>query len=372
MTKKIGYLGPAGTFSEMAVLKSFSKDSNSLFSFPTIEAVFDAVSLKNVDIGVVPIENSYEGTVNETLDLLAYEYDLKIVGEVILPIKQNLLALPGTFMEDILHIVSHPQALAQCRRYISQKYPAAKQMTVPSTAEAAQTVSQGDNSWAAIGTLGAATAYGLEVLASDINDHPNNETRFLLLATEELPCDTDCKTSLLVNVLNKPGALLQSLKEFSLRGINLTKIESRPAKTTLGDYLFFIDLDGHSQEPKIKDSIMEIAHIAQAVKVLGSYQAAKGQKGHKSVFDPSLDYLRQEVDIIDAQIIELLGRRTKIVEKIGIFKENAGAVHDPKREQLILEKLSRLAEEKGFDKEVTKKVYQILFQHFVSLQKAKK
>jgi prephenate dehydratase len=373
VTKKIAYLGPPGTFCEMAVQKYFNQGAaRNLVSYPSIPAVFAAVCSGEVDLGVVPIENSYEGTVTQTLDLLAYEYDLTIFGEIILPVQQNLLALKGVAVAEVAAILSHPQALAQCRKYLEEFLLAAKLVEVSSTAEAARRVADSGKPWAAIGPSGAAQAYGLEILTPNINDHPNNETRFLLLSKEESSCSEDCKTSLLINVLNKPGALLQALKEFSLRGINLTKLESRPAKTRIGEYLFFIDLDGHFQEPKIADALTEINKFAQPIKVLGSYPAASGITGRKSIFNPNLDYLRQEVDIIDEQIIELLGRRTRLVERIGDFKANAQVVHDPNREQWILEKLSHLAVEKGFSPQVTVEIYQILFQHFVNLQKVKK
>jgi prephenate dehydratase len=373
MKTKIGYLGPPGTFCEMAVQKHFAKEACALVSYPSIPAVFSAVFSAEVDLGVVPIENSNEGTVNQTLDLLAYEYDLQITGEIILPVQQNLLALPGVTQTAVTAILSHPQALAQCRKYLAEYLPTAELVEVSSTAEAASRVAESGKPWAAIGTAGAAQAYGLDILVATINDQSNNETRFVLLSKDEVDCAEDCKTSLLINVLNQPGALLHALKEFSLRGINLTKIESRPAKTKIGEYLFFIDLDGHFQEPKIADALTEINKLAQPpIKVLGSYPTASGRSGRKSIFNPNLDYLRQEVDIIDEQIIELLGRRTGLVERIGDFKANAQVVHDPKREQWILEKLSSLAVAKGFSPEVTVKVYQILFQHFVSLQREKK
>jgi prephenate dehydratase len=357
----------------MAVQKYLNYDAeHALISYPSIPAVFTAVCTGKVDLGVVPIENSNEGTVNQTLDLLAYEYDLMISGEIILPVQQNLLAVKGVPAAEVSAILSHPQALAQCRKYLEEFLPSAELVEVSSTAEAANRVALSEKPWAAIGPVSAAQAYGLHILAANINDHPNNETRFILLSKEEGCCAEDCKTSLLINVLNKPGALLQALKEFSLRGINLTKLESRPAKTRMGEYLFFIDLDGHHQEPKIADALNEIRKIAHPVKVLGSYPAAAGRTGRKSIFAPSLDYLRQEVDIIDEQVIELLGRRTRLVEKIGDFKASAQVVHDPKREQWILEKLSRLAAEKGFSPQVTVQIYQLLFQHFVDLQRLKK
>lgn len=372
MTKKVGYLGPQGTFCEMAVFKNFDEDSCILKAYPSIEAVFSSVCSEEVDVGVVPIENSCEGIVSQTLDLLAYKYDLKITGEIIMPVQQNLLASPGVKLEDITHIVSHPQALGQCREYIEENFPKAKLVNINSTAEAAKELVDTNKPWAAIGTINAAKTYDLSILASNISHQANNETRFVILSKNECYCTTDCKTSLLINALNKPGELFNILKEFSLRGINMTKIESRPARSKNGEYLFFIDLDGHHLEPKFVDSIENIREVAQSVKILGSYPSATNKTGRKTMLSPSLDYLRQEVNIIDEQIIEMLGRRTQLVEKIGTFKRSAHTVHDPKREQWILEKLSSLAEQKGFSPSVTVKIYKILFKHFISLQQKKK
>lgn len=381
MNKKIGYLGPCGTFCELAVEGYTKGKSYQKVAFPTIEEVFSAVNSGMIDVGILPMENSCEGAVNQTFDLLAYGYppitggennsvrDIKIIGEIILPIKHSILARPAIKLEEISCIISHPQALAQCREYLTENFPQAELLEVSSTAEAVRQVAQVTKPWAAIAMSGAAAKYGLNVLENEINDYLNNETRFIVISKTEQECNIECKTSLLVNVSNQPGALYQVLKEFSLRGINLTKIESRPAKTRIGEYLFFIDVDGHYLEPKISDAIHEINTITQPVKVLGSYPAASQNTGRISVFVPSLENLRQEVDILDEQIIEMLGRRTRIVKKIGDFKISIGEVHDPKREEWILEKLSSVAEQKGFSPTVTKKIYEILFEHFVALQR---
>ena len=370
---KIAYLGPLGTFCEEAACKFIIGGTNDWELLPcnSILDVFASVHRGEVDTGIVPIENSCEGSVNQTLDLLANEYDLKITGEIILPVQQNLLTKPGVEVKDICRVLSHPQALAQCREYLYRKIPGAELVEVTSTAEAARQVALTGEVWAAIGTSGAAGAYGLTVLVPQINDHSNNETRFVLLSRFNNDCLWNCKTSLLVYVLNQPGALSRVLGEFSLRGINLTKIESRPTRKKIGEYFFFIDIEGHRLEPKVKEALEEIKTVAQAVKVLGTYRSASEiEPAKKSVFELTLSDLRQEIDMIDDQIIELLGRRTRMVDKVGDFKK-VGSVRDPERESRVLEKLRALADSKGFDPEVVSRVYRILFDHFVSLQQKK-
>ncbi|WP_066632990.1 prephenate dehydratase [Desulfolucanica intricata] len=371
MAKKVGYLGPRGTFCEEAAMSYAQKGAWEFLPHRTIEDVFSSVCLGMVEIGIVPIENSCEGSVNQTLDLLAYQYDLKIAGEIVLPVRQNLLARPGVKAQEITRILSHPQALAQCRGYLSGNFAGADLVDTPSTAEAARQVAQSGEALAAVGTAGAARAYGLTIISPDINDRSSNETRFIVLSGEDSEYAENCKTSLIVNVLNRPGALYQVLKEFSLRGINLTKIESRPTRTKIGEYLFFIDFEGHRLEPRVKEAIDGLKTAAQEVRILGSYPLAGEQSGEKRVLSPTLEDFRQEIDFIDDQIIELLGRRTRLVEKVGEFKKTACSVRDPEREKRILEKLRTLAGEKGLNPTVVTKIYKILFNHFVSLQQKK-
>lgn len=282
MKNKMAYLGPRGTFCEEAALRYTDKDSWELVPYPSIESVFSAVNRGEIDSGIVPIENSCEGAVNQTLDLLAYEYNLKISGEVLLPVKQNLLIRPGLELKEISRILSHPQALAQCRRYLSVNFPDAEFIDVTSTAEAARRVANSAELWAAVGTKGAAQAYGLVVMSSDIQDQLNNETRFIILsqcASGDGSClhIENAKTSLLLYLLNIPGALFQALEQFYLHAINLSKIESRPAQTRIGDYLFFIDIEGHQLEPRVKEALEGLKTLAHDVRILGSYPSAGGR-----------------------------------------------------------------------------------------------
>lgn len=296
MKNKMAYLGPRGTFCEEAALRYTDLTKWELVPYATIEQVFAAVHLGEVDSGIVPIENSCEGSVNQTMDLLAYDYDLKLSGEIILPIKHNLLARPGIELEGISRIISHPQALAQCRRYLTANFEGPELVDVASTADAARRVADSNDSWAAIGTAAAAYAYGLNILNSDIQDRLNNETRFIILSSEWCASgDGSClpptapikgasknrphlhshnKTSLLLYLMNNPGALFRALEQFYLCDINLTKIESRPAQTRIGEYLFFIDIEGHRSDPRVRKALAGLQTITHDIRVLGSYRSA--------------------------------------------------------------------------------------------------
>jgi prephenate dehydratase len=279
MINKMAYLGPRCTFCEEAALGYIDESSCELVPYPSIESVFSAVNRGEINSGIVPIENSCEGAVNQTLDLLAYEYNLKICGEVLLPVKQNLLIRPGIELKEISRITSHPQALAQCRRYLSVNFPDVEYIDVTSTAEAARRVANSTEPWAAVGTERAAQAYGLIIGNSNIQDNVNNETRFIIISQ----CASNdgsylhienAKTSLLLYLLNRPGALFKALEQFYIHDINLSKIESRPAQTRVGDYLFFIDIEGHQLEPQVKKALEGLKTLAHDVRILGSYPSA--------------------------------------------------------------------------------------------------
>ncbi|MCX5779579.1 MAG: prephenate dehydratase [Firmicutes bacterium] len=274
MSGKMAYLGPQATFCEEAARRYAAGNKWELIPYNSIAAVFAAVQNQEVERGIVPIENSCEGSVNQTLDLLAYEFDLQIVGEIILPIKHNLLTRAGVKRDEITRILSHPQALAQCRKYLAAKYQEVEYVDVTSTAEAARRVAKSSEAWAAIGTVEAARSYGLVIMSQEIQDRQNNETRFVILARESSPLVINAKTSLVLYLPDKPGALFRTLEQFSLHDINLTKIESRPAQTRMGDYLFFIDIRGHQLEPPIQKALAGLKSIADEVRILGSYPAA--------------------------------------------------------------------------------------------------
>lgn len=269
----VGYLGPSGTFSEQAALSYFNSSKEYEFiSFPTIQHLLQAVEKGEVIKGVVPIENSIEGAVNTTVDMLAFDVDLKIQAEVVIPIRHYLLGFKEYTMDMIKQVLSHTQAIGQCRNYLHTNIPKADIVFTSSTAEAAREVSVNKAPRVAIGTLLAAKKYGLSVLDSDIQDQKQNETRFVVVGKDEGKKGDKCKTSLVFSTENKPGDLYRILNIFSLWDINMTKITSRPSKRKLGEYVFFIDIEGHKLEEDMKDALMMIQRKTSFFKLLGSYE----------------------------------------------------------------------------------------------------
>ena len=270
MAKRIAYLGPPGTFSEEASLKYDSEAQ--LISFSSIPAVAAAVDTGLAEEGVVAIENSLEGSVTDTLDLLIHESRLLIRQELILPIEHHLLAKPGTESSEIGVIFSHPQALAQCRRFLERCFPKAEMVAALSTAGAVEQMMSSSTPAAAIGTHRAAQLYEAHVLARNIQDHSPNLTRFVVLAREDHPPTGRDKTSLCFSFgEDRPGMLYSVLKEFADLNINLMKIESRPTKESLGKYIFLADLEGHREDSTISQVLERIAAATSLFKIFGSY-----------------------------------------------------------------------------------------------------
>jgi len=267
----VAYLGPKGTFSEEAAKKYFSNLKNVVYlDFPTVQDVFKVVEEEKVNYGVVPVENSIEGSVNLTLDLL-YKTKLKIVGEITEKIEHNLIVNPSTKKSNIKIILSHPQALAQCRGFLMEKFPKTKLVEVESTALAVKKLKTLKNA-AAIGSQYAAKVYGMKILAKNIGDFKNNFTRFLIVGWKdsEKPSGND-KTSLTFSLKDEPGALFRFLKPFAEKNINLTKIESRPSKIKPWEYVFFMEFEGHKEDLKCKEALKEAEKLCVYLKVLGSY-----------------------------------------------------------------------------------------------------
>jgi prephenate dehydratase len=276
---KAAYLGPPGTFTEEALLATPECAGAEPVAMATIPEVIGAVERGAVARGVVPIENSVEGPVNVTLDTLAFEtHAVVLQREVVLPIRHCLLARPGMALGDVTDVLSHPHATAQCRASLARLTPGVRVHAANSTAEAAEEVSQrpGQEPWAAIGTRLAAELYGLEILAPDIEDRSENATRFVLLGRDTPPPTGSDKTSVVCFIeKDRPGSLLAILHEFSDRGINLTKLESRPTKAGLGEYCFFIDMEGHAADAQIGHALSSLRTKILDVKVLGSYPRAE-------------------------------------------------------------------------------------------------
>jgi prephenate dehydratase len=281
---RVGFLGPEGTFTEQALLTQRDLAGGQLVPLDSIPDVLAATSEGEVDYGFVPLENAIEGTVNVTLDLLAFDHDLLVQREVVIAVQMNLLAPPGAGLDGIKTVVSMPMATAQCRRFLTERLPGVVTQAANSTAEAARVVVEsGDPTVAAIGTSLAAELHGLEVLATDIEDHPENQTRFVLVAQAGIPAQTghDKSTIVVFQKADRPGSLLAILQEFAARAINLTKLESRPTKRGLGDYCFIIDLEGHVDEELVADCLRDIHSKQEDVKFLGSYPAA-GETGERA------------------------------------------------------------------------------------------
>ncbi len=270
---KIGYLGPKGTFSEEAAILYMDGRAGKITNYSSLEEVFAGVADGRLDEGVVPVENSTEGAVGAVLDLLAGPFNLVVRGEIYLPVRQSLLVRRGLELKQVERVCSHYQALAQCRSYLRRELPEASLAECSSTAEAARQVAKSSRPWAALAPERAAEEYDLQIIVPVANDYPDNVTRFWIVGREEKSCDPGqkCKTSLVFGVGDRPGALYAILREFAVRGINLTRIESRPAKKNLGDYLFFIDLMGGQEQPEVREALREVAKVTFGMKILGSY-----------------------------------------------------------------------------------------------------
>jgi len=267
---KVGYLGPEGTFSQQAVHKHFGHSAKGL-PLASVEEVFDEVAAGHADFGVVPVENSGQGTIQSTLDLFLTS-PLKICGEVELRVHQYLLSRSG-HIEDIERVYSHGLSLAQSRNWLRQHLPKVEKHAVSSNAEAARRARNADDT-AAIAGENAAHVYGLKVIAGPIEDRADNTTRFLVIGRASFPSSGHDRTSLMVFIRDQPGALYKILEPLARRGISMNRIESRPAHGALWQYAFFIDVDGHADESPLSDALAEVEGFAGDVRVLGSYPVA--------------------------------------------------------------------------------------------------
>ena len=276
---RVAYLGPSGTFSEDALLAATADGDVEDVPMPTIFAAIQAVAAAEVDRALVPFENSIEGSVRVTLDALAFDVEgVEIVGEHDHPVRHALIAKPGVGIEEIEVVLSHPQANAQCARFVRERLPNATVQSASSTAEAVRSVSLSKAPWGALGAPSAARLYDCEVLAEGVEDAADNVTRFVWLAPAGAARPQDgaggpWKTTLVFSELgaDHPGALVEALAEFSTREVNLTRIESRPLRRGLGRYMFFIDLEGRAGDEVVAAAIDGLGEKAESVRVLGSY-----------------------------------------------------------------------------------------------------
>ncbi len=279
--RRVGFLGPVGTFTEQAMLREPDLAEMEGVPYASMTDVLFAVAGGEVDLGVVPVENAIEGTVNATVDTMAFDVDVSIQRELLEPVSLHLLTIPGADLAGVRRVVSIPVASAQCRAWLREHLPGVEFVTANSTAEAAETVAKAaDPAVAAIANERAAAVYGLQIAGADIEDHPENTTRFVLVAKQGIPAPTGHdKTSIVVfQQADRPGSLLAILQEFAARSINLSLLLSRPTKQSLGDYCFVLDLDGHLADPVVADCLRTIRATQGGVKFLGSYPAA-GEHG---------------------------------------------------------------------------------------------
>ena len=266
----VAYLGPAGTFSEMALGKQFGGGVQAL-PCASIDEVFRSAETGSASYAVVPVENSTDGAIGRTLDLLLAT-PLRICAEVVLRVQQNLMAKKAT-MKTIRKVYSHPQTLAQCNGWLSQHLPRAARVPAASNAEGARLAAK-EAGAAAIGPGIAAERYGLKILASSIEDDAKNRTRFLVLGGHEAAQSGKDRTSLAMTTHNRPGSLLELIASFSAAGVNMTRLESRPARTGQWEYYFYVDIEGHQQDEKVAGALRELRDKAPFVKIFGSYPAA--------------------------------------------------------------------------------------------------
>lgn len=267
----LGYLGPGGTFSHQAAL-DWSRGREPLREFSTIYSAILAVENGELDRAIIPIENSIEGSVNSTLDTLAFDVNLYITGEYVLHVSQNLMVKAGAKKEDICLITSHPQAIGQTSRVLSHEFNGIPVEFADSTAAAAKRAAQSGGSIACIGSPSLSELYGLEILVPDCGDAENNSTRFVIVEkTQNLNVTDHDKTSIAFTLENTPGSLYKALALFDTYKLNMIKIESRPVKTQLGTYVFFIDIDGNIDDATIYFALDKLRQSTPFYKFLGSY-----------------------------------------------------------------------------------------------------
>lgn len=268
--KKVGYLGPKGTFSQEALGICYKNECVELIEYINMNDAIMSVVRGETDEAIVPIENSLEGSVNTTLDVVC-TVDLKFIKEIVIPIRLNLMVKKGVKKCEIKSILTHPQPIGQAREYINKNLPNVNIVYTYSTSEGAKLVAEGDGTQATIGSKKAAEVYGIEAIEADVQDNNNNQTRFIVLSNKIAKRSGDDKTSIVFSSEDEPGSLYRILDIFSLWGINLTKIESRPSKSGLGQYIFFVDLEGHEDDQDVKDALTMVRRKTSFYKLLGSY-----------------------------------------------------------------------------------------------------
>ena len=275
-TTRVGFMGPAGTNTHDALVAQADLADPDHVALGSISEVAEAVEAGDVDCGVVPLENSLEGSVADTIDLIVFDKDLQIRREIVRPVDLQLVGPPALVLDEVTEVVTYPVAAGQCRANLRKLVPNAQLVAANSTGEAAAIVARTGGNRVAVSTRLAAQMAGLVVLHEDIPDHPGSETRFVLLGRGVPPPTGFDKTSIAVfQYEDRPGSLLAILQEFAVRGLNLTRLESRPTRGPLGDYYFLIDIEGHLADALLADALRGIKYRHRSVKFLGSYPRAR-------------------------------------------------------------------------------------------------
>jgi chorismate mutase / prephenate dehydratase len=267
---KVAYLGPAGTFSEMAVLEQFGRAVEAL-ACPSIDEAFRAAETGAAQFAVVPVENSTEGAIGRSLDLLLTT-PLKICAEIVLRVRQNLMR-KGKGLKGVKRVYSHQQSLAQCQKWLAQNLPGVERVAVASNAEAARLAAK-EKAACAIGPKLAAARYALDLIAADIEDEASNRTRFAVLGTLEPGPSGRDSTSIVMSAPNRPGAVHALLEPFARHGVSMSRLESRPTRVGKWEYYFYVDLEGHRSDPPLTAALAELEKLAPFLKILGSYPIA--------------------------------------------------------------------------------------------------
>jgi prephenate dehydratase len=277
MAPTIAYLGPPGSYSEIAAM-AYGGAGASYLPMVSMPAVVTAAETGAADAGVLPIENVLEGSVTTTLDLLIHETELRIAGETVIPIQHYLVGPAGLTLDQVKVLYAHPQSLGQCRKFVERCLPGVATVASLSNSAAPSEALADERPAAAIATLRAATLTGVSVIARDIQDRTGNVTRFVALGRQDAPPTGDDKTSFCFGfgAPDRPGSLVSALQELAQVGINMTKLESRPAKEVLGQYVFLVDINGHREEPRVAQALSRIQGQAGLFKVFGSYPCWRG------------------------------------------------------------------------------------------------
>ncbi len=268
---QIGYLGPKGTFSEKAAICYLPNSER--IAYQSISEVIQSVNTNNIELGIVPIENSIEGTVNETIDMLIFNSNVKIIDEIIISIDQDFLVSKNYNGEKITKVLSHPQGLGQCRNFLNSMYPDSEQISTKSTAEAARLTSESTEPLGALGNSLCAELYNMKTLHKKVQDNKTNETTFIVISKNNnlQNINGKFKTNIAFSTVNRPGALFKILNILELWDINMTKIVSRPMKDSIGEYAFFVEVEGNIIDSDIQNAIKMIQRKTSFYKIFGSY-----------------------------------------------------------------------------------------------------